>query len=274
MMMHLKIKFFQKTILDFYRDNKRNFSWRSEITPYKVFVSEIMLQQTQTFRVMPYFERWMTQFPNFDSLASASREQVLCAWQGLGYNRRAVALHVGAQKIINDFGGALPPDPIFLETFSGIGPNTAASICAFAFNMPVVFIETNIRTVFLHHFFKQQNQIKDQQILDLVAATLDNNNPRNWYYALMDHGVYLKKTLKVNNTASTQYKKQSMFVGSRRQVRGAIIRILTETKSISQDDLLELVQQQLPTNGHNVFEVLSNLVSEKLVQQDGKYCKL
>ncbi|HSW75526.1 MAG TPA: hypothetical protein VLG50_00630 [Candidatus Saccharimonadales bacterium] len=244
--------------------------WRQDISPYKIFVSEIMLQQTQTARVQPKFENWMCLFPDFKTLASASKDQVLSAWQGLGYNRRGLALHAGAQRIVSEFNGYLPNDIQVLQTFSGIGPNTAASICAFAFNQPVVFIETNIRTVFLHHFFPQQKDIDDKQILSLIAASLDEKNSRDWYYALMDYGVYLKKEFKANNKRSRHYTKQSTFIGSVRQVRGTIIRILTQTKRLSYDDLYDFIRQELPYTTYNVDIILQQLIREGLIQEDNE----
>ncbi|MFA5999277.1 MAG: hypothetical protein WC747_04630 [Candidatus Babeliales bacterium] len=266
-----QIKTFQKIIYDFYTHNKRDFLWRQDISPYKIFVSEIMLQQTQTARVEPKFAAWLHKFPDFQSLASASTQQVLSAWQGLGYNRRGLALHGGAQRIVSEFNGCLPNNEQILQTFAGIGPNTAASICAFAFNVPVVFIETNIRTVFLHHFFPEQTSIDDKQILQLVAASLDKHNSRDWYYGLMDYGVYLKKEFKANNKGSRHFIKQSKFIGSRRQVRGAIIRILTQTKRLSHDDVCEFVKQDIPHCVHDVGVVLQQLICEGLVQEHDEH---
>ncbi len=258
---------FQQKIYNFYEKNKRDFVWRKDITSYKVLVSEIMLQQTQTARVVHKFEEWMNIFPDMESLACASTHQVLSVWQGLGYNRRGLALHGIAKKIMNEFGGKLPNSVQTLQTFSGIGPNTAGSICAFAFNLPVVFIETNIRTIFLHEFFYGQKNISDKQLLPIIYNTLDQNNPREWYYALMDYGVFLKKEYQLNNKTSRHYCKQSKFVGSKRQVRGAIIRVLTKVGKTSQDELFELVRLELSHNQHDLFLVLSKLISEKIVHE-------
>jgi len=268
---------FQKHIYDFYRGNKRDFLWRKDITLYKIFVSEIMLQQTQTARVEPKFAAWLKLFPDVQSLALASRQQVLSAWQGLGYNRRGLALHEAAQRIVSEFGGKVPQDRDILQTFKGIGPNTAASICAFAFNRPVVFVETNIRTVFLHHFFSDKslsssllavsNKIHDKQLLPLIAATLDHQNSRDWYYGLMDYGVHLKKELKVNNKQSAHYARQSKFIGSKRQVRGAIIRILSKGLSVNYDELCLLVADELPENMHDASRIIQDLISEKFIKE-------
>ena len=184
---------FQAKIWNFYHQNNRPFDWREEITPYKIVVSEVMLQQTQTSRVIDKFTNWMKVFPSWKDLAQASEISVLQAWQGLGYNRRGLALHKIANIVINEHNGVLPNCPATLETFPQIGPNTAASICAFAFNNPVTFIETNIRTVYTHEFFPDQSDIHDRDLLHLIEKTVDQNNAREWYYALMDYGESSQK---------------------------------------------------------------------------------
>jgi A/G-specific adenine glycosylase len=262
----LTIQKFQHKIYNFYQSNKRDFVWRKNITPYKVFVSEVMLQQTQTSRVVMKFDQWMARFPDLQSLAQATTDQVLSCWQGLGYNRRALALHKSAQILMTNFDGVIACDPIVLQTLPGIGPNTAASICAFAFNLSVIFIETNIRTVFLHEFFSGQKNIDDKQLMPLIVASMDHQNPREWYYALMDYGVCLKKEFKANNKSSKHYSVQSKFIGSRRQVRGAVVRILTQTKTISIDNLVELVMHELPENCHDVHVVVDGLVAEGMIK--------
>jgi A/G-specific adenine glycosylase len=260
-----QIQNFQKKVYEYYHKNRRDFAWRSNITEYKVFVSEVMLQQTQTSRVIFKFEEWMQKFPTIESVAQATSYEILSAWQGLGYNRRGLNLARAAQMIITEFNGQLPKNLNDLEKLPGIGPNTAGSISAFAFNFPVVFIETNIRTVFLHEFFQNKELVHDKEILQLVQETLDQKNSRDWYYALMDYGVYLKKELKINNKKSKHYSRQSKFQGSRRQVRGAIIRILSKIKKISEEDLCFLVHQEIPENQHSVELILEELLDEKLV---------
>lgn len=264
-----KIQKFQQKIYDYYSFNKRDFAWRTDITPYRIFISEVMLQQTQTSRVIFKFQQWIEKFPDFQTLAQASQYEVLSAWQGLGYNSRGLRLLKAAQIIMTEFGGKLPDALDDLESLPGIGPNTAGSISAFAFNKPVTFIETNIRTVFLHEFFQNKELICDKEILSLVAQTVDKNNPREWYYALMDYGVYLKKELKINNKKSKQYTRQSKFIGSRRQVRGAIIKILSKIKKLSEEDLFFLLEQELPDNKHSFDTILQELIKEKLVFQNG-----
>lgn len=260
-----QISDFQKKIYHFYHCNKRDFVWRQNISPYSVFISEIMLQQTQTSRVTSKFEQWILQFPDFNTVAYASTHDILVSWQGLGYNRRGLSLQKAARMIIEDFGGQLPTTLSELESLPGIGPNTAGSISAFAFNLPVAFIETNIRTVFLHEFFPGVLSVHDKDILSLVARTVDFKSPRDWYYALMDYGVHLKKELKVNNKTSKHYACQSKFIGSRREMRGAIIRALTQMKRLSHDDLICMVKQEIPHSGHDVSLVLRQLIREEFI---------
>jgi len=262
-----QIKQFQKTIYDFYYKNKRNFTWREHVTPYKVLVSEIMLQQTQTSRVAPKFEQWLAKFPDFATLAQASNHEVLTVWQGLGYNRRGLAIAKIAQTVMHEHQGQLPNDPQVLQTFPAIGPNTAGSICAFAFNAPTIFIETNIRTVYTDSFFKGQTNIDDKQLLPFIEQTVDKKQPREWYYALMDYGVFLKSQLPQINSASKHYARQSKFIGSKRQIRGAIIKILTEQKTIDYQTLIELINFQLPENKHNREQVIEDLIKEKTILQ-------
>lgn len=263
---------FRKKIYDFYHINRRDFAWRRNITSYKIVVSEVMLQQTQTSRVVYKFDQWMSKFPDFETLSQASVQEVLFYWQGLGYNRRGLALHDFAKRIVAEFSGIVPEDPEVLKTFKNIGPNTAGSICAFAFNKPVTFIETNIRTVFMYEFFKNQKNIEDKQLLPLIKATIDEENAREWYYALMDYGVYLKKELKVSNAASKHYTKQSKFVGSRRQVRGLIIKILSRVGEISLHELHDLVFLEFPNNMHCLENIIQDLCKDGFLEKTENPC--
>jgi A/G-specific adenine glycosylase len=259
-----QIKKFQKTIYSFFKTNRRDFAWRNTTDPYKIVVSEIMLQQTQVERVKTKYQEFIKTFPNFKTLATASLKDVLTLWQGMGYNRRALYLHEIATKVTKDFGGTFPKDPLIIRNFKGIGLNTVGSICAFAFNIPTVFIETNIRSVFIHYFFPRKKAITDQQLLPLIAQTLDQKNPREWYFALMDYGVYLKKHFPNPSKKSAHHVKQSKFAGSDRQIRGALIKFLTQNAFISLADLKThfptIEQQRLRT-------IIKQLLKEKLVTQ-------
>lgn len=200
-----------------------------------------MLQQTQTNRVLGCFQPFLELFPDVSTLAEARQKDILAAWQGLGYNRRAINLQQAAKRIVSEHGGAIPSDMEQLLELPGIGRSTAGAIMAFGFNLPVVFIETNIRRVFIHFFFPEQGSVKDKDILPLVDKTLNRNNPRRWYYALMDYGAMLKANGPNPNRKSAHYVRQSRFVGSDRQVRGRIIRQLLESREFSRKDFPDLL---------------------------------
>lgn len=234
-----KVTIFQELIWTFYKKNNRHFVWRKIHDPYYIVVSEVMLQQTQTFRVIDKFNQFITELPTFEALAQAPLSTVLSLWQGLGYNRRARYLKKIAKIVVNDYNGTLPQLPDILVKFPGIGPATAASICCFAFNSPVVFIETNVRAVFIHEFFADRDNIHDNELIPLIKQTLDNNDPRQWYYALMDYGVHLKKIHKNPSRKSKHHHKQSQFEGSDRQIRGTIVKLLLKYHQLSTQELLE-----------------------------------
>lgn len=251
-----------------FRAHGRDFVWRRNITPYRIVVSEIMLQQTQTDRVAKKFPEFVALFPNWKKLAAASPSAVIKAWQGLGYNRRALALHRIAQLVCHEHHGRLPRDPKILTTFPGIGPNTAGSILAFAYNQPVVFIETNIRSVFIHLLFLDTLAVTDEQILPLVASTLDETSPRDWYYGLMDLGVVLKKHFGNPNRRSASYRRQTKFTGSNRQLRGEIVRQLSQKSSQRADALVAVLTATWPP--HAIRTALAQLAKEGfIVEKNG-----
>jgi len=229
---------FRELIYHHYQEHGRTFPWRATHNPYHILVSEIMLQQTQTERVVEKYEQFINSFPDFSPLAQAPLRQILRVWQGLGYNRRAIALKKIAETVMSEFKGNLPSSSEALMTLPGIGRATACAICAFAFNQPVVFIETNIRRVFIHHFFQKKKGVRDTEILPLVEKTLDTSNPRKWYFALMDYGVMVKKESQNPNKRSAHYQKQTPFEGSDRQIRGLILRALTMESPISQGEIV------------------------------------
>ena len=220
----------RRKVYAYYRAHGRHdLPWRLTRDPYKILVSEIMLQQTQVERVLPKYELFIKQYPNVKALAKAPLGAVLGLWVGLGYNRGAKFLHEAARAVAAH-KGKFPTTAAGLQTLPGVGPYTAGAVAAFAYNEPVSIIETNIRTVFTHHYFKEATGVSDAEIMAKVEKTLDRENPREWYYALMDYGVYLKKTFGSNNAQSRHYTKQSKFTGSDRQIRGFIIRTLTTTQ--------------------------------------------
>jgi len=222
---------FRKKIYQHYGREGRTLPWRTTWNPYYILVSEIMLQQTQVERVIEKYQKFIALFPDIETLDGAPLQKILKVWQGLGYNRRALALKKIARIIIEEYRGEIPHSLEELVKLPGIGQTTASEIAAFAFNQPTVFIETNIRSVFLHYFFPERDDVSDDEILPLVAKTVDRSNPREWYYALMDYGTFLKKQYVNPSRKSTHYYKQSPFNGSNRQIRGKIVRYLTENRS-------------------------------------------
>ncbi|HTY15532.1 MAG TPA: A/G-specific adenine glycosylase [Methanoregulaceae archaeon] len=232
---------FRKKVWAFYREKGRHdLPWRSTTNPYRILVSEVMLQQTQVSRCLVKYPEFIGAYPDFSSLAGAPLADLLRVWQGMGYNRRAIALKKTAEMIMTCYNGDLPGEDAELRSLPGIGKATAASIAAFAFNLPVVFIETNIRRVFIHCFFPGELCVPDREILPLVSATLDHEKPREWYYALMDLGAALGKKIRNPNRRSAHYHVQTRFEGSRRQVRGKILALLTASVTLTFGDIARM----------------------------------
>jgi A/G-specific adenine glycosylase len=252
------LDWFQERVWKFYRSSSRDLPWRRQVTAYGVFVSEVMLQQTQVGRVLGRWERWLKRFDGFDALAVAPVTDVLQEWQGLGYNRRALWLRAAAQTVVRDFAGELPREAAELVKLPGVGPNTAGSLAAFAYNVPAVFIETNIRRVFLHEFFADRSAVTDGELRPLVEAAMDRERPREWYWALMDYGAALAKRVPNPNRRSKSYKVQSRFEGSRRQLRGEVLRRLLGAPQ---------TMAGLQIDDAKLTEVLQALAAEGFVQE-------
>lgn len=233
----ISIKSFQKMILDHYKKYGRALPWRETNDPYAILVSEVMLQQTQVDRVIPKYLAWLQRFPTFQTLAQAPLPTILKMWQGLGYNRRAINLQRLAKIVVEKYGGKLPQDPALIDELPGIGSATAGSIATYAFNHAAPFIETNVRAVFIHFFFRDQENVSDNDLLPLVTKATDTRNPRRWYNALMDYGVKLKKEFKNPTRRSKHHTTQSRFEGSNRQLRGRIIKLLLENPELTSVEL-------------------------------------
>jgi len=331
------IKVFQKIVWNYYTTSGRgNLPWRSaqhkasqskqKLDPYRVWVSEVMLQQTQVDRVIPFFTTWMHKFPTVQKLAAASQIDILKLWKGLGYNSRALRMKQCAQEIVKNYRGKFPKIPEELQKLPGIGPYTAGAIVAFAYDQPTVMIETNIRRVFIHHFFEapstrggqggvsvlaektrhtsalmgtssrrggstkkipprpigtppklggDEYKIHDAQILELVQKTLPTKNVREWYWALMDYGAFLGRTLNISgkkynpNVQSKHYTKQSKFIGSDRQIRGKVLEILLAQKSqtIQHKKLVKLVNlvSEYSTDQNRIQTILKDLQKDGFV---------
>ncbi len=255
-------KAFARYITRWFRHHGRvELPWRQTTNPYHILVSEVMLQQTQVERVIPLYNNFIHTFPTLSTLSTAPLQAVLSCWQGLGYNRRARYLQATAQELIRNFSGVFPQNDKTLQTLPGIGSYTAGALCNFAFNIPTPMIETNIRTVFLHHFFPEENDVPDAAVLKLVGLTLEKSAPREWFWALMDYGSYLKKILPNPNSRSKTYHRQSRFQGSLRQVRGEIIKMLAHKSP----QPLDSVAAHIAGNPLHFPEALNQLIKEKLI---------
>jgi A/G-specific adenine glycosylase len=257
------------------RAGRHTLPWRAHPRPYQVLVSELMLQQTQVTRVIPKYRAFMKAFPTVADLAAASPGQVLQLWQGLGYNRRAMLLHQTAHLVMTTYRGRFPRDEARLRTLPGVGPYTAAAIMAFAYNQSTIMIETNIRTVFLHHCFPAHVGVSDRQLLPLIAATVPADRARDWYAALMDYGSYLKQQHGNISRRSRAYTKQSHFKGSDRQLRGAVVRAVA-THSTARV-LICTLEQQLQEQGFSRERIrfqINKLTTEGLLTRQARYLTL
>lgn len=230
------LKKFQRRIHSYYTKHGRNLPWRNTKNPYHIFVSEVMLQQTQVDRVLPKYTLFLKKFPTLKSLAEASLKDVLLVWQGLGYNRRAKFLKQATEIIIRDYKGIIPRETKILEQLPSIGSYTAAAIVTFAFGGREVFVETNIRSVYIDYFFSKAKKVHDKKILSLIEQTLPKKDFREWYFGLMDYGAYLKKDGKNPSRRSAHFAKQSAFRGSNREMRGKILKLVSQ-KSLSRVEI-------------------------------------
>lgn len=257
---------FQKVIYGHYDTQGRDLPWRKKLNPYRVLVSEIMLQQTQVERVIEKFQEFLEAFPDFNTLAHAPLPRLLTIWQGMGYNRRALALKALAQKVVAEHRGKLPQEPEQLIALPGIGPYTAGAISAFAFNRPVVFMDTNIRRVYIHEFFHDRDDIRDDEIIPFLERTMDAEHPGKWYNALMDYGTMLKKEHVNPNRRSAHYARQSPFENSNRQVRGKILKVLVTESQLSAAQIVKrtgMDSERVKTN-------LTKLTEEGFIKKDGR----
>ncbi|MHB8841452.1 MAG: HhH-GPD family protein [Candidatus Aquicultor sp.] len=261
-------EFFREFIWAYYAECGRVLPWRETNDPYRILISEVMLQQTQVPRVLEKYRQFLALFPSFEALADAPLRDVLEVWQGLGYNRRAVALKNTAEKVVAGFDGKLPANIETLKTLPGIGPATASAIRAFAFNQPTVFIETNIRAVYIHFFFHDEVDVKDKELLPFIDATVDRENPREWYYALMDYGVLLKKTGGNPSRKSAHHKAQSPYEGSNRKLRADTLRVVLRRGVAGIEDVADDVGISI----EHARTVLNELVREGFAKEaHGKY---
>lgn len=263
---------FQKYILNWYRKHNRDYlPWRftkeRPVSPYEIFVSEIMLQQTQVARVLEKYPQFLKAFPTIKHLAKAPLEKALRVWQGMGYNRRARYVKEAAENIVKNHKGIVPSDSEILRALPGVGPYTAGAIACFAYNKPVTFLDTNIRKVFLHYFFMKQGSIKklsrhkidDSQILSIAQKVLYKKNPRRWHYAVMDYGAVMFAKEKGLLERVKSYHRQPRFAGSTRYWRSQIVKYLLQYEQASGEELQALVPGEIQP-------LLSSLERDGLVE--------
>lgn len=263
------------------RELYRDLPWRRTRDPYAIWVSEAMLQQTQVSRVDGRWQSWLDRFPSVDALAAATSADVLAEWQGLGYNRRALALWRAAREICERHAGVMPHDETDLRALPGIGPATAAGIRAFAFDLPGVYLETNVRAVFLHELFPGAEGVPDSALRPLVAEACPDDSlaiagagapcsPRTWYYALLDYGAHLKRTLPNPSRRSRESVRQSRFEGSHRQKRAVLVRLLLAAgvEGVSAvDAALELTEFEAKAGRAAVTEAAASGILEELAAE-------
>lgn len=227
-----EVLYFRKLVWAYYKKQGRHrLPWRKTHDVYKILVSEVMLQQTQVERVIPFYKKFIKKFSTAKKLATAPLADILKVWQGLGYNRRAKLLHQAAKALAETRFNLKSKSSRLnlvseLETLPGVGPYTARAVAAFALNENVVFVETNIRTAIIQHFFAEKKEVNDSKIEEVLEQTLPKGRAREWYSALMDYGASLKRAGVSHNVKSKKYVKQSKFTGSLREARGAILREL------------------------------------------------
>lgn len=257
------LRSFRKLIYQHYHEHQRPMPWRRTKDSYHILLSEVMLQQTQVERVLVKYPEFLRAFPDLPSLAKAPLAELLRVWQGMGYNRRAISLKKLAELIVHEYQGKLPLCPEALIKLPGIGRYSASAIYTFATNKPICLIETNIRRVYIHFFFEDREGIRDDEILPLVEKTMDSKNSREWFYALMDYGVKLKKEVINPNRRSAHYAKQSKFEGSQRQVRSMILKAILNTAGLTKKELMK----KLPRIPANFDQILDGLIEEGFLKK-------
>jgi len=256
----------RRAVFSYYRTHGRHdLPWRQTEDPYRILVSEIMLQQTQVNRVIPKYTVFIRRFPTVRVLAKASLRDVLVLWHGLGYNRRARALHEAAKYVVEHYKGKVPSTYEDLLKLPGVGPYTAGAVCVFSANASVPLLETNVRTVLFHHVLQGGRKATDKELMDLAEQCMDRKRSREWHWALMDYGSYLKGKGVRTNMRSAHYVRQSKFKGSDREVRGAIVRFLTSTHRATENDIVRCTGYERA----RVRGQLKKLKEEKLLRSEG-----
>ncbi len=253
---------FQEKVLTYYKEHGRKLPWRETTDPYHILLSELMLQQTQVDRVIPYYHKWIKRWPTIQDLAHADRTDILEMWMGLGYNNRAINLHKAAKIIVNNYDSNVLLAMQKYKHVPGIGPYTSSAVQAFAANKDTIVVDTNIRRIFIHEFSLPEST-PDKEIEELAAKVLPRGNSRDWYNALMDYGSQVLTARKTGIKSKTQ---QSKFEGSDRQARAKIVRHLLANKKATAPEL----QQICDISQERFQKIAAKLIKDDVIaiQQD------
>ena len=256
-----RIVSFQHKIFSWWTTHKRDLPWRHTRDPYRIMISEVMLQQTQVLRVLPKYREFIERFPTVVDLAKATSADVLRIWKGMGYNRRALYLHRTAKIICDQYNGHFPINYELLTTLPGLGTYTARAILVFAFKQEVPLVDTNIRQIITHFFFNDQPQ-KESVIEEVARQLVPSGKSWEWHQALMDYGALRLARARSGSLIKASRRTSVPFKDSNRFFRGRIIDRLREgdireSKLASEfkkkygksDDFLKSILQELEADG-------------------------
>ncbi len=264
-----RILSFQMMIFAWWKKNQRDLPWRHTRDPYKILVSEVMLQQTQVTRVVSKYKEFLRQFPDIDTLANASPAQVLRAWKGMGYNRRALYLHKAAQIVGQEYHGKFPKDEKLLTKLPGLGKYTARALLVFAYKQDISLVDTNIRQIIAHFFFSDKPQ-KESIIQDVADQLLPKGKAWEWHQALMDYGALrLARARSGQAFGNKALQRQKPFKDSNRFYRGRIIDRLREGE-ISEKKFLNELEKTYTKPGAFLRSIIASLVKDGLMQRTSR----
>lgn len=258
-----KIASFQKMILTWWQSHQRNLPWRRTHDPYRIMVSEVMLQQTQVSRVLPKYKEFLRAFPTVVDLAKATPAHVLRVWKGMGYNRRALYLHHAAKIIVEQYQGQFPVSEQQLSKLPGLGTYTARAILVFAYKQEVPLVDTNIRQIITHFFFDDVRQ-KESVIETVAQQLLPKGKSWEWHQALMDYNAVAMSKLKTQ--MSKRKKKTIPFRESNRFFRGRIIDRLREGEVKEQELIGECISAYGKTRSF-MRGIIASLIKDGLIER-------
>ena len=295
--MEKKIYAYHEALHAWYKKHARDLPWRNTTDPYKILISEVMLQQTQVERVLPKYEAFLEAFPTVKHLAQASNADLLRLWSGLGYNSRALRLKAAAEEVCTIYGGIFPKDRALLQNMKGIGAYTSGAIMAFAYHASVSFSDTNIKRL-VHRVFVglelQGWKKSEKEIAALVEEVCDYPHAYEYHQALMDLGATVCRATKMSCTICpmkalcsahkeiienpllleekrVSYKKSTVpFKESKRYIRGGIVEYLRQAHTVVPlSVLITFVQEQLRTMpAEDILSIVQDLEKEGLIVRE------